>query len=105
MISDIKRAENPSMFLPLQVGSFKLSIQASEFHYSRPRLTLPQATDYAAFEVAILENGEWVQPRTDPRFHGMRWVEWFEEYLNPVAAFVPIEVIEQIARDLGSLGT
>jgi hypothetical protein len=89
-------------FAPVRVGAFEASIQASEYHYSEPRVTLPSGEDYTRFEIALFEvdGDKWISPTTDARFQGKPWAGLFEDGGSPVAGYVDAKTVAQILADL-----
>lgn len=91
--------ESPTMFKFLEAGPFHISIQASETHYCIPRETLPDAREYAAFEVAIFEFGKWIQPLEDERFAALKeeLAERWEPGKPPVVGgYVPADLVQRL---------
>lgn len=86
-------------FKPIDLGDMQVSIQASEFHYSSPRQTLPSSDDYTQFEVALFLKGEWFHPELDVRFFQCNWANHWSG-ADDVAAGVPRADIEQMLTDL-----
>lgn len=103
MANDFKLVRDPNKsdrFLPLEIeGGLVASIQASEYHYSRPRQTLPSSDDYEEFEVALIFNGVWFHPEKDPEFSKCSWSKnWSES--DDVAGYVPRADVAKMIEDL-----
>lgn len=96
-----RNPERNNMFLPIEVGPIKASIQASRTHYCSPRETLPSSDDYQSFEVALFLNDEWFHPEQDNRFANCSWASYWSSS-DDVAGRVPREEISQMLIDLGS---
>jgi len=52
------------MLVPLKVGPYTLSVQASEFHYSTPRATLA-VDQYTQWECALWTDERWLSVEKD----------------------------------------
>lgn len=96
---------NYRRFAALPAGNYKLSVQASTGHYSRPRTSLPvdRLEEYEQFEVAILDSRHLVQPRNFIALAVFPWAELFEEGSSPVAPWVPAHVVQDMLDDLRSV--
>jgi hypothetical protein len=96
-----RRADSMFHFDPIQIGPFKVSVQAGEGMYSEPQAWRATGESYTAFEVAIFEGDEWITPREDERFQGFPWASLFEAGgETSVAGYVPRAEVEQIIADL-----
>jgi hypothetical protein len=98
--------ESFPMFHALKVGGMELSIQASRTHYSTPRETAPTADPYTAFEMAIFENDEWLNPVHDGRFAPLKdeLDEVWESGECGVGGYVPSELVQKIYDLIEGLG-
>jgi hypothetical protein len=88
---------------PIQAGSYKLSVQASEGHYCEPRTFLPSLDQYSLVEVGIMQNGRLVNPRGIPGFPE-DLAEYFEDMDSPVAGFISLDLVKRIGLALEALG-
>lgn len=101
-MKDFKRSlsrREVSMFSSIKIGgNFAVSIQASSTHYCTPRKTLPNASDYTAFEIAIFEDGDWISPLEDDRFSEIRHLiqDNYETGTCPVGAYISDDVVQKI---------
>lgn len=87
-------------FKPIQVGGgISVSIQASQYHYCSPRLTLPNADLYQHFEVALLLNGYWLHPATHPKLKTLSWTQYWHDDAD-IANEIPRSVVMQMLQDL-----
>ena len=86
-------------FQQIEFGDMKLSIQASQFHYCSPRLTLASSDEYESFEVALILQDEWFHPEKDSRFANTTWAGYWSEY-DDVAVGVPRDEIAKMISDL-----
>lgn len=85
----------------ISVGeNFVLSIQAGDGLYSYPRTKLNSPKDYSQFELAIFLKNDWFNPRDVLSAENFDWIDLFEAEESPVAGYVTVEVVEQIAKDL-----
>ncbi|MGM0846934.1 MAG: hypothetical protein ACQEUT_18400 [Bacillota bacterium] len=79
-------------------GGVRLSIQASFYHYSTPRATLPVGV-YTAMEMAIIKDGRFAsasEVSSNPELFGQ-----LDEYFDgSVFGYVPVELIEQLYQEL-----
>jgi hypothetical protein len=98
-MSFVLERSSEAHFNPIDLGRMKVSIQASQFHYSSPRQTLPSSDDYKEFEVALFLNGECFHPKMDDVFCQCDWSNHWSDSDN-VAAGVPRADIEQMLTDL-----
>jgi hypothetical protein len=87
-------------FNALEAGQYKISIQASKFHYCEPRETLGDLADYSEMEIAIFKNNKWVQPRDDEyiqqfeRFPEL--IEHYEDGDTAVGGWLPVDLIQDL---------
>lgn len=79
----------------LEAGAFGLSVQASRTHYCSPRQDSDDPEFFSAFECALFENDEWVNPRTDTRFSDIGVDNW-ESGTCPVGGFIPVATVQAI---------
>lgn len=103
-ISLLKRSsENQRHFDRITVGKFKVSIQASEYHYCEPRKSGLKPEEYTKFEMAIFdENDTWVVPPRDLK--EMPHSEMFEDLeSSSVAGYLESEKIQEILTYLETL--
>lgn len=99
-LKEKNRSSSFRQFEAVQCGEFKISIQASEFHYCTPRRTV-EPYMYSNMEIAIFDSNGWVIPPSDDRFKNKPWANLFEEgSVNSVAGYVPVETIESIMAEL-----
>lgn len=92
-------------FEPLEFYPYRISIQASAFHYSSPRIVTRDLYQYDSWEIALLDNmGGWV----DVAALGFPWAE--EHFTGDagvtepvVGGFVPTDDVQQIVEDLSRL--
>lgn len=100
-----RSSEKDEFFVPIKIGSYGISIQASERHYSRPKKTLNNSKDYDAFEVALIDYGSerWIRPKRDHEFKSFEWSKMFEDNEHPVAPYVSRGDVEKIIVDLMEL--
>lgn len=83
-------------FNPIQVGRFSLSIQASKYHYSKPRETGLSPKDYERFEVALFYNGKWVKfPKWKLYYRGP-WMKFHEGFDSGVFAYMPANIVQKL---------
>jgi hypothetical protein len=61
-------ADGYRVFKAIELGRFRLSIQASALHYCYPKKTLPDLKRYKSWELVILEDGGDLNPSKDERF-------------------------------------
>ena len=91
---------NHRMFKWIEAGDYRMSIQASEYHYCEPRLTLEDLSNYEEMELALFKNGEWVQPREDEKIKSFpRYAELEERYEKgnvAVAGYVPVDLLQDL---------
>lgn len=84
----------------ITAGDYQISIQASDSHYCTPRRTLENLEEYDTMEIAIFQNGEWVQPRNDEKFQQFpryeELVDHYEEGDCAVGGFVPVDLIQDL---------
>lgn len=75
-----------------------LSIQASFGHYCTPRKTLKNLNEYTTMEFALIKEGNFVKVSDVlPNFSRLNEIE---EYENTVYGYVPVDLIEQLYREL-----
>ncbi len=86
-------------FSHVEIGDFSLSIQASKFHYSSPRETLPNADDYETFELAIFFKQKWVNIQDFPLLE--EFYPLFEH--DSVAGYVERETIIKLVDILQTI--
>ncbi|WP_075810116.1 hypothetical protein [Clostridium perfringens] len=80
----------------LNVGEYKLSIQASDGHYCEPRKLLNNIYDYTHMEVAIIK-GDFVHIGFDNFFDNWEYKEKFlENFDGCVAGYIPIDIIQSL---------
>lgn len=89
-------------FRHIEFGDMHLSIQASQFHYCSPRLTLASSDQYQSFEVALILKGDWFHPEKDERFANTTWAEYWSKY-DDVASHVPRGEVAKMISDLGKV--
>lgn len=90
---------------PIITGDYKISIQASGFHYCTPRKDLPELDDYSAVEIAIFDSAdEWVQPREDEfiqQFHKFdELIACYEDGDVAVGAYIPMDLVQEFIQYL-----
>jgi hypothetical protein len=86
-----------------QYGEYTLSIVASSYHYSEPRIDdLPQ-DQYRRVEVALVRNGKLVNPRRVKGFPKSLANLW-EKGHNPVAGYLTWGQVNAIREALKTLG-
>lgn len=81
----------------INLGDYKLSIQASNSHYCTPRENLIDLFEYESMEVAIFKNGDFINLEKDSFFD--KWKDrdlFLENYDTQVAGYVPIDVIQSL---------
>lgn len=92
----------------VNAGNFKVSIQASKYHYCSPRINSPNPFDYQQFEVAIFTpDDHWVVPGYDIE---ATWADKFENGVNgqrprnSVAGYLTVDEVQQIVDDICNMG-
>lgn len=80
-----------------QYGNIELSIQASSFAYSTPRVDGLPLDEYYEVEVAIIANGK---IRSPVGLLSDDLCQLFEKGLSPVAGYVSQENVERIRQQL-----
>lgn len=92
--------DGASLYAPLAVGEYILSIQASAAHASHPRETLTSAFAYGEWEVAIRRrDASWVTPDSEPLFFLTQpWEPYFSrDAINTsVGKYVPTVLVQQL---------
>ncbi len=88
-----KSSERHAKQLTLGDGT-KLSIQASEYHYCSPRITLPSYEEYTSFEIGFPSR------KIDEL---MRYAEDDDNPTGTVYGYVPKEVIEALIESTGEV--
>lgn len=92
------------MFDHIVLGHFKMSIQASQYHYSIPQAELEDYDEYEAVEIAIFYDDEWVQPRNNEiiqqfdRYEEL--IDYYQEISVPVGEYVPVDLVEDLYQFL-----
>lgn len=111
-LSNLKRRPIPNKTLPsvvmfekLEIGGITISIQASEFHYCEPRKSTSLLTNeilevkhYTSFEVALMQDGDFVNPSNDERLSKHSWAKYWGS--NDVARYVPRADVENMIADI-----
>jgi len=94
-------AGNPGHFTAIEIGHYVLSIQASEGHYCTPRQTLPKATDYLSFELAIINkhSREFMHPNQSSV---LREILKEESITHRIMGWVSYETIQHLIDELRS---
>lgn len=94
----------PRTFEIIQIGDYKLSIQASVCHYCEPARTLDDLTQYKSMEIAIVKGNKWIHPKDDEYIRQFtRYDELIDKYQEgeqPVGEFVPVDLIEDLIEYL-----
>jgi hypothetical protein len=82
-------------------GKYQLSIVFGRTAYSTPQENLNNVLEYTEFEVALVDDISFVQPRNVSGIESREWVDYFEEFgCNPIASFVPKETVVQMVNDI-----
>lgn len=74
---------NPSLFDPIEIGRFRISIQASRCHHCSPQQDLPPYM-YDEMEIAIYENEPEIHPIPAIIRHTLhhKWSGYFFSYVT-----------------------
>lgn len=80
-----------------QYGDVALSVQASEVHYSQPRVSDLDIDEYDSVEIALIHGG---QLRLPSELGIQGFDHLFETGQNPVAGYVPQEIVDQLREAL-----
>lgn len=81
----------------IEIGIYKLSIQASRHHYCTPQKLLTDLYEYEEMEVGIFTGDEWCNLEEDIFFDTWENRENFlKHYDGMVASYVPIEIIQSL---------
>jgi hypothetical protein len=80
------------MFKALEMGPFRLSIQASYTHYCSPRVTLEDLKSYLSWEMVLYENDKpEINPIQDSRFTDVGVPHW-----SDVGAHIPTAIVRAL---------
>lgn len=86
----------------IAIGNFRISIQASDIHYSNPRRVLKDVYDYSDFEVALFEKGKWIFPSRDNRFADFSI--WADEWLRTcIFPYMPVADVQKLYETVCAL--
>lgn len=81
----------------IEIGTYKLSIQASKCHYCTPKKALIDLYEYEDMEVAIFDDDGWCNLELDDFFNDWKDRECFlENFDGMVAGYVPIKIIQSL---------
>lgn len=85
----------------IQAGNYKISIQASSYHYSNPRINSGDLYVYESMEIALFDlNDKWVIPSEDEYILKFDRIEeliyCYEDGDCPVGAYVPVKLIQSL---------
>jgi len=95
--AQVRPESSPEYLKAIPCGKYRLSIQASEYHYCVPRKTLYNMEDYSKMEFAIFNQGGWFNFRKSRVIRKFpRWEE-LQQYANNsiVFGYVPVELINE----------
>lgn len=105
--SKLGQAMGHVFFEPIKIGGMTISIQASVFHYCSPRRStslltneILEAKDYTSFEVALMQDGGFVNPNDDERLSKHYWAKYWGS--DDVAGYVPRADVENMLADIES---
>lgn len=96
-----RREGSPNHYakLPTAEGGYSVSIQASDFAYSTPRMNGLSPEEYTNWEVALFDSdGNWVQPRD--LVPVPKWAKEWEDGGNAVAGYLPTELVQEIFEEM-----
>ena len=80
------------MFEALEMGPFRLSIQASYAHYCSPRVTLENLKNYLSWEMMLYEKGKpEINPIQDSRFTDVGVEDW-----SDIGAHIPTAIVQAL---------
>lgn len=96
----VRRKDQSQMFHHIKMGRFTLSIQASEYHYSQPRLGDLSPKDYECWEVALFFNGKWVNFRKWKFYYWGPWMEFHEGMDVGVFAYMPTHIVQKLYKHI-----
>jgi len=87
----------------LEVGPYTLSVQASEFHYCTPRVTVP-VEEYTEWECALWTEERWLSVEKDPEvFDGLAVAKQWEDGESPVGGYLPTADVQALWDRLNEL--
>jgi hypothetical protein len=86
------------IYQPIQAGNYFLSVQASDFHWCRPK-TSTDLFQYEAMEVVLFDkNHEWVNPLNTEEFNDFKRINEIRQVWRPgkqgVGVCVPVDLIQ-----------
>lgn len=85
-------------FEPIIMGDFKISIQASQWHYSNPRKNLASSNDYSDFEVSLVYQNEYIDPLNHLKLKHYSWAKFWSS--KDKIATLNRKQINQLIKDL-----
>jgi len=85
-------------FEPVIIGNFKISIQASQWHYSKPRKTLASSNDYTDFEVSLTYDNQEFCPLNHYRLCHYDWAKSWSK--KDCIAILNRHQVQQLIDDL-----
>lgn len=88
---------NDHMFQFLELGDLRVSIQASEIHYCTPKINSPNFDDYQEFEVALMKNKDFIDPKQTKHAH-KSWAKYWNG--DEVAGYMPKQEVIKMLQDL-----
>ncbi len=85
-----------------------LSVQASEHHYSTPKVNGIRLCDCISVEIALV-NDKYVHGNSEPYFYlpSELGIQGYDNYFSfgRIGAYVPLDVVERLADELAENGT
>lgn len=105
-IKKLKRSkENKEMFIPIKAKNYRLSIQASSFHYSIPKKYL-EKEKYRCFELAIFNQNGWFDISKSSKIKKFSNYKTLMKYSDgeytgtQVFCYVPVQLVEKLYQFL-----